>query len=125
MPLLPAVRKKEESNIWIEWFRKHRNALDFLEPDDPSVLFTLKPEALTDREYGFDEKTFELLICRALRTTVEQRAMYKKFADGGPYLSVPTGKGSCYEMVRNDIGYRVERLMKYMGRDEDQVSILL
>ncbi|KAJ8061730.1 hypothetical protein OCU04_009528 [Sclerotinia nivalis] len=111
------------SHAWISWFKLHRDALDAMHKDDPSVLFTLKPEALDDRDYDFNEVTFERFIARTFCMTVEQRAKFKSFAQNGPYLSVPNHKGGCNDIIRNDIGYHVERIMKEIGRDTDQVSI--
>ncbi|KAF7859668.1 hypothetical protein EAF04_008747 [Stromatinia cepivora] len=121
--LLPDVRLQKMSHAWISWFKLHRDALDAMHKDDPSVLFTLKPEALDDRDYDFNEVTFERFIARTFCMTVEQRAKFKSFAENGPYLSVPNPKGGCNDIVRNDIGYHVERIMKEIGRDTDQETI--
>ncbi|KAF7914398.1 uncharacterized protein EAF01_000804 [Botrytis porri] len=47
-PLLPKTLKEKVSDTWIRWFKLHRDTLDAMHKDDPSVLFTLKPEVLDD-----------------------------------------------------------------------------
>ncbi|ESZ93414.1 hypothetical protein SBOR_6207 [Sclerotinia borealis F-4128] len=90
--------------------------------DDPSVLFTLKTEALDDRDYDLNEVVFERFIARTFCMNVELRGDFKKYAEDGPYLSVPSGaEGGCNNIVRNDLGYRVERIMRKMGRDQKAI----
>ncbi|APA13629.1 hypothetical protein sscle_11g083990 [Sclerotinia sclerotiorum 1980 UF-70] len=74
------------SHAWISWFKLHRDELDAMHKDDPSVLSTLKPEALVDRDYDFNQVTFERFIARTFYMTVEQRARFKSFTENGLYI---------------------------------------
>ncbi|KAI9651096.1 hypothetical protein NHQ30_001133 [Ciborinia camelliae] len=118
MPILPKILKEKVSDAWINWFRYNRDALDAMNKDDPSVLFTLKPEALDDRDYNLSEETFGRFLRRTFGMTEERRQEYEAFKNDGEYLAVPSdAKPGVNIIVRNDIGYRVERIMKKMGRD--------
>ncbi|QSZ32610.1 hypothetical protein DSL72_002189 [Monilinia vaccinii-corymbosi] len=122
MPLLKEVRSKKMSDVWTEWFKHHREALDAMNKDDPSVLFTLRPEALQDRDYNFNKATFERSIARTFYMTVKLRATFAGYEKDGDYLSLPPNiPGALGEAIRNDLGYRVERIMKEMGRDAETI----
>ncbi|KAG4030135.1 hypothetical protein MFRU_013g01580 [Monilinia fructicola] len=120
IPLLKEVRIKKASDVWINWFKQNRNTLDAMHKDDPSVLFTLRPEILVDRDYNFNKVTFERFLARSLFMTVKLRETFAEYEKDGDYLALPSNtQGGGREIVRNDIGYRVERIMKEMGRDEE------
>lgn len=129
IPLLPQTRIQKVGDAWIDWFRSNRDTLDAMHKDDVSVLFTLKPEILEDRDYNiYDETKFERFLARALCMGVNERKRYAKsveeFNGGRTYLAVPSKTGlGLDEIVRNDIGYRVERIMKETGRDEVSISL--
>ncbi|TGO11709.1 hypothetical protein BTUL_0103g00060 [Botrytis tulipae] len=123
-PLLPKLLKKKVSDAWIRWFKLHRDTLDAMYKDDPSVLFTLKPEVLDDRDYDVDKVAFERFLARYFYMTVEQRATFKKLEEGdGTLIPVWNPKAGRDDLVRNDIGYRVQCIMKYIGRDTNQETV--
>ncbi|KAB8292175.1 hypothetical protein EYC80_007918 [Monilinia laxa] len=117
--LLREVRIKKVSDVWINWFIQNRNTLDAMHKDDPSVSFTLRPETLVDRDYSFNKVTFERFIARSLFMIVQLRDTFAGYEKDGDYLALPSKtQGGPREIVRNDFGYRVERIMSEMGRDE-------
>ncbi|KAF7945306.1 hypothetical protein EAE96_010083 [Botrytis aclada] len=123
-PLLPKTLKEKVSDAWIRWFKLHRDTLDAMHKDDPSVLFTLKPEVLDDRDYDVHKVTFERFLARYFHMTVEQRATFKKFEEGdGTLVPVWNPKAGRDDLVRNDIGYRVQCIMKHIGRDANQETV--
>ncbi|KAK6598441.1 DNA ligase 4-like protein 1 [Botrytis cinerea] len=123
-PLLPKILKEKVSDAWIRWFKLHRDTLDAMYKDDPSVLFTLKPEVLDDRDYDVHKVTFERFLARYFYMTVEQRATFKEFEEGdGTLIPVWNLKAGRDDLVRNDIGYRVQCIMKYIGRDTNQETV--
>ncbi|KAM0161735.1 hypothetical protein ACHAQE_004030 [Botrytis cinerea] len=123
-PLLPKILKEKVSDAWIRWFKLHRDTLDAMYKDDPSVLFTLKPEVLDDRDYDVHKVTFERFLARYFYMTVEQRATFKEFEEGdGTLIPVWNPKAGRDDLVRNDIGYRVQCIMKYIGRDTNQETV--
>ncbi|KAF7877037.1 uncharacterized protein EAF02_008257 [Botrytis sinoallii] len=123
-PLLPKNLKEKVSDAWIRWFKLHRDTLDALYKDDPSVLFTLKPEVLDDRDYDVHKVAFERFLARYFYMTVEQRATFKKLEEGdGTLIPVWNPKAGRDDLVRNDIGYRVQCIMKYIGRDTNQETV--
>ncbi|KAF7948110.1 uncharacterized protein EAE97_003521 [Botrytis byssoidea] len=123
-PLLPKLLKEKVSDAWIRWFKLHRDTLDAMYKDDPSVLFTLKPEVLDDRDYNVDKVAFERFLARYFYMTVEQRATFKKLEEGdGTLVPVWNHKAGRDDLVRNDIGYRVQCIMKYIGRDTNQETV--
>ncbi|KAF7923200.1 uncharacterized protein EAE98_007905 [Botrytis deweyae] len=123
-PLLPKILKEKVSDAWIRWFKLHRDTLDAMYKDDPSVLFTLKPEVLDDRDYDVHKVAFERFLARYFYMTVEQRATFKKLEEGdGTLMPVWNPKAGRDDLVRNDIGYRVQCIMKYIGRDTNQETV--
>jgi hypothetical protein len=50
----------------IHWLRQHRNALNAFSTDSKAVMSMLQPEHQTDRVYGLDSGTLELVIARVL-----------------------------------------------------------
>ncbi|KAF5870897.1 putative atp dependent dna ligase domain protein [Botrytis fragariae] len=123
-PLLPNILKEKVSDAWIRWFKLHRDTLDAMHKDDPSVLFTLKPEVLDDRDYDIHKVAFERFLARYFYMTVEQRATFKKLEEGdGTLIPVWNPKAGRDDLVRNDIGYRVQCIMKHIGRDTNQETV--
>ncbi|EDN91850.1 predicted protein [Sclerotinia sclerotiorum 1980 UF-70] len=73
---------------------------------------------------------FERLLCRTIPLLPDVRIqkmshawISSKVLPRMDSISVSNPKGSCNEIIRNDIGYHVERIMKEIGRDTDQGTI--
>jgi hypothetical protein len=65
-PLLPKDLTKYTKDKVIYWLRLHRDRLNAFSTDSQAVMSMLQPENQTDRVYGLDSGSLELVIARAL-----------------------------------------------------------
>jgi hypothetical protein len=65
-PLLPRDLEKYTKDKVIYWLGRHRDALNAFSTDSRAVMSMLQPETQTDRVYGLDPESLELVIARVL-----------------------------------------------------------
>ena len=98
-PMLPMDLANYTKDKVIRWLRLHRDRLNAFSTDSEAVISMLQPENQTDREYGLDPGSLELIIARALSLPRQH------------YLDLQQWKT---EPVRGDLGACVKRVMENM-----------
>jgi hypothetical protein len=98
-PMLPKDLANYTKDKVIRWLRLHRDRLNAFSTDSKTVMSMLQPENQTDRAYGLDPGSLELVIARALQLPRQH------------YLDLEKWKT---EPVRGDLGACVKRVMENM-----------
>ena len=96
-PLLPKDLARHTKTKVIEWLRMHRDRLNAFSTDDKAVMAMLQPDIQTDRVYGLDAASLELVIARSLSLPTPY------------YLDLQTWKT---DPLQGDLGACVQRVME-------------
>ncbi|OCL02233.1 hypothetical protein AOQ84DRAFT_305094 [Glonium stellatum] len=97
-PLLQARKQEMTRKNIVDWFTKHRMALEARDINRVAVLSTLFPERRTDRVYGMQSKRLEKVVCRCLRLNKTKTARLSKWKESGN-----GDLGACAERVQRDV----------------------
>ena len=98
-PLLPKDLENYTKDKVIRWLRLHRDRLNAFSTDSEAVMSMLQPENQTDREYGLDSGSLELVVARALGLPRQH------------YLDLQQWRS---EPVKGDLGACVKRVVENM-----------
>jgi hypothetical protein len=98
-PMLPKDLANYTKDKVIRWLRLHRDRLNAFSTDSTAVMAMLQPENQTDRVYGLDSRSLELVIARALQLPRPH------------YLDLQRWKT---EPAQGDLGACVKRVMENM-----------
>ncbi|KAM3068978.1 hypothetical protein ACMFMG_004155 [Clarireedia jacksonii] len=126
-PLLPSTLNSKKEDFTVRWHARFSNSINAIHRDDPALIFALSPEKLVDRDYGFNEETLSRFIARTLQMPLADYERWRSWPNLASYRTEARGaSGSVVNtLVRNDLGSRVERIMREMGRDTVQEVHLL
>ncbi|PQE23810.1 hypothetical protein CJF30_00008786 [Rutstroemia sp. NJR-2017a BBW] len=126
-PLLPSTLKSKKEDLTVRWHARFSNSINTIHRDDPALIFALSPEKLVDRDYGFNEDTLSRFIARTFQMNLADYERWTSWPKLASYRTEARGaSGSVVNtLVRNDLGSRVERIMREMGRDTVQEVHLL
>ncbi|PQE08230.1 hypothetical protein CJF31_00009475 [Rutstroemia sp. NJR-2017a BVV2] len=126
-PLLPSTLNFKKEDLTVQWHARFSNSINTIHRDDPALIFALSPEKLVDRDYGFNEDTLSRFIARIFQMPLADYGRWRSWPKLASYRTEARGaSGSVVNtLVRNDLGSRVERIMREMGRDTVQEVHLL
>jgi hypothetical protein len=72
VPLLPRDLRQYTLDLIMDFFKTFRDRLNLENTDDQAVLSMLQPENETDRVYGLDAESLELVLARVLNLSRHQ-----------------------------------------------------
>lgn len=78
-PLLLKDLEKRRIDQANRWLKDHKNELNAFNTQEDAALWILRPDKLSDREYGITANTLQLIIARVYKLSREEFAKLRRW----------------------------------------------
>lgn len=105
-PLLPRDLHRRTTGKANQWLKDHKFDLNAFDTEESAVLWILRPDKLTDREYGIDTRRLELIIARVWQLPNAEYAKLQQWRSA-PHKG---DLGLCAQIVRQIMRVRRQEI---------------